>query len=172
MLRIDGTPVVARMLGAGLLAAALTGCARDCGPLEVFHTGGLAYGEAADHARARLVDHCMFALSAQAGAGRNPAPQCRCFARDMMKTMSPVEINVVSGGTAFLPARSGRVLAACAARVAAAGVPPLPRPRSRPLTVAPGGEPSAAPAAQEPAANEPAVSGQGPPGDGEKPKQD
>jgi len=95
----------------------------------------------------------MFVLYGRAVPRPNAAPQCRCYARIMVKDMSPAEINAVAAGYPALPLHSGKVMAACATRIAAAQRAHAQPARSR--DAAPAARPSeAAPVTPTPAATE------------------
>jgi hypothetical protein len=147
MLRTGVARVVARMVGVGLFAAALAACARDCGPFGPAWTEHASYREAADQARQRLAETCMSGLSGRSRSATEVTPQCRCYARDMLKRMSPAEVNVIAVSYTAPPAQSAKVMAACATRVVAAQKP-RPQP-AKPPDPAPSAEPAQGPSADE-----------------------
>ncbi len=152
---------------AAALLMVLAGCA-GFGPSG---PGGSAPGGAAEQARLRLIDQCMYEAAKTANMMKDKtAPRCQCYARGALKQMSAGEVaSVAAGGSVPFTVRSQEIMSACASQSNSfADTPPRRRAKKKKTT----GE--TPPPAEEPSSDEPPAADSlppaPPPGGGAAPK--
>ena len=178
-------PIVVTRLASALAAAALLAALSGCAGVGTSGPGATAPGSTIEQARLRLTDQCMYEAAKTANMIRDKTmPRCQCYARGVLRQMSPGETaSVAAGGSVPFTVRSQEIVNTCIARASSfaetsrrTGAKKKRRPATEEPAAAapPSDQPPAAdapPPANAPAPAPPANTPAPPAGGGEPPKQ-
>lgn len=113
-------PNFVRAIAALCLALTLSACSGDADRLAGFASSPPpAGGNAAEQARLKLIDKCMFDASTNVSAKdkKGKAPRCQCYAKTVVQKLSPAEqASYAASGALPWSIKPDEILNSCGAR--------------------------------------------------------